>query len=125
MKAGIGRREWSLFSGTPLHRAAELGNVEAIRILCNSGADPNARQLFVSSQTPLLRAVAKCPEEKASETIFTLVCLGADPKMRCNGKTPYQKAKKLKRHAATAILKGKRIILFSAFLSLLELSKEY
>ena len=70
-------------SDTPLHKAARQGDAEAIVVLIDAGANPNAKD--DSGDTPLHRA-AKGGHAKA---IAALLAAGADPNAKdIGGFTP-------------------------------------
>ena len=76
LQAGAGLEVRDEHGRTPLRLAAQVGNVEAIRILANAGADPNTRSN--SYETPLLAAAVG----GAVETVTALLQAGANPNAR-------------------------------------------
>eukprot|EP00397_Hematodinium_sp_SG-2012_P015886 GEMP01016188.1.p1 GENE.GEMP01016188.1~~GEMP01016188.1.p1 ORF type:complete len:500 (+),score=99.59 GEMP01016188.1:789-2288(+) len=86
--------------GTPLHRAARLGRVEAVKILLEFKADPNAITK-ATKQTPLHRgAFSNNPE-----TIKALLSAMADPNLESTGgETALKVAIKYKKDVAAQLL---------------------
>jgi hypothetical protein len=66
---------YSLYGDHPLHYAATIGNIEAIRSWLASGADIDV--LNNKKETPLMRACRNCDEECVKE----LLQLGANAKL--------------------------------------------
>lgn len=63
---------------TPLHCAVGEKKIEAARILLDSGADPNLRDVVNNGYTPLDSVVNKCSVEMAK----LLLSFGADPTIK-------------------------------------------
>ena len=101
VRAEIGKSDWPLWNDSPLHRLAENGNLDAIGVLCEAGADPNS---FYDSWTPLFSAVCYCAETKIRETILSF---GARTDVPCNGTLTYDYAEQFNKGTAFAVLKGK------------------
>ncbi len=74
---------------TPLIAASRAGNAPMIRLLRNSGADPNLRDAAVNGWTPLLHAIHKAQPASVS----ALLDAGADPNAsERDGSTPLMMA---------------------------------
>jgi ankyrin repeat protein len=75
-----------------LGSAAARGPIEAVKLLLDSGANPNARSKL-GGYTPLM--LAAYSENVSAETVELLLKSGADPKAKAeNGETPLSLAKK-------------------------------
>jgi len=100
--------DWELFDGYhPLHFAANLGNIEAIRSWLTSGADINVTNAF--EQTPLMFACLNLKEECVTE----LLKLGANANLISeSGETALHKiaynndSEKMEKMAKTLIKAG-------------------
>jgi len=78
------------YLGSPLHYSAHAGSVEATVLLVKLGCNVNARNS--RGETPLFRACCSYPE--ATETVKTLLELGADASVvASNGKTAEDEAR--------------------------------
>ena len=92
---------------TPLHRAAEQGDIEQVRSLIASGADINARDY--QGLTPIHRASGWTHghEVKSLEVVKVLVAKGADVNAESNGGiTPMKCARKYGTEAIRSYLQA-------------------
>jgi ankyrin repeat protein len=88
---------------TPLHGAAETGNVEIVRMLLDKGANPNVKNQ--QGGTPLMWAAVYGNHEAAK----LLLSRGADASLKDNdGITAAEWAARNNRENVVSILKGKR-----------------
>ena len=88
MLLAIGCRKKPTTSTTPLHRAADEGNVDQIQSLIASGADINAKN--ERGETPLHKAVLGRGDHKS--LVRLLVAHGANPNAKDQiGNTPLYK----------------------------------
>ena len=88
---------------TALHGAAEVGNVEVIRMLLDKGADVNAKNKV--GGTPLMWAAVYGNRDAAQ----LLLSRGADPSLKDNdGFTAADWAVRNKRESVISLLRGKR-----------------
>lgn len=90
--------------GTPLHRAAEDGDVETVRKLLTSGADINSLETQ-DGESPLHRAITRVRTAVAK----LLIDSGADLNLgrRRDGQTPLQMAEGRQRVEITQLLRAK------------------
>ncbi|MBV9123142.1 MAG: ankyrin repeat domain-containing protein [Planctomycetes bacterium] len=103
LEAGADIEQRGINDWTPLHRAANAGNLDMVRLLVEHGADLNARTRIDGHETPIMEAALR----GQVEVIEYLLQKGADPTLvTIYGETAEQKARSHKHPEVVRVLQS-------------------